>query len=139
MKTASLIFALTLVTSTQLLKAEEGNSSLEHQMKILAKGNRQLTQQVTDSAQQQSSVDLIEKLKKAAQDSKSIDPRMVETIPSADKAKFLADYRAQMDKLSDAFTKIEEAVKAGNYNEAKSLLASVNSIKREGHEKFKQD
>jgi soluble cytochrome b562 len=108
-------------------------------MKILANGNRQLTQQVTDSAQQQSSVDLIEKLKKAAQDSKSIDPRMVETVPAADKAKFLADYRAQMDKLSDAFTKIEEAVKAGNYNEAKSLLASVNFIKREGHEKFKQD
>ena len=139
MKTASLILAITLVTSSQFLRAEEGNSSLEHQMKILAKGTRQLSQQVNDPAQQQSSVGLIEDLKKAAQDSKSIDPRMAETVPAADKAKFLADYRAQMDKLSDAFTKIEEAVKADQYAEAKSLLASVNSIKREGHEKFKQD
>jgi len=139
MKTASLILALTLVASTQLLIAEEENSSLEHQMKILAKGNRQLSQQVTDPAQQQASVELIEKLKEAALNSKTIDPRMVESVPAADKAKFLADYRTQMDKLSDAFTKIEAAVKAGNYTEAKSLLASVNSIKREGHEKFKQD
>jgi len=139
MQTTSLILAITLVTSSQFLRAEEGNSSLEHQMKILAKGTRQLSQQVNDPAQQQSSVGLIEDLKKAAQDSKSIDPRMAETVPAADKAKFLADYRAQMDKLSDAFTKIEEAVKAGQYAEAKSLLASVNSIKREGHEKFKQD
>ncbi len=139
MKTSSLILALTLVASTQIMKAEEGNSLLERQMKILAKGTRQLSQQVTDTAQQQSSVDLIEKLKKAVQDSKSIDPRMVETIPAADKAKFLTDYRGQMDMLFDAFTKIEDAVKAGNYAEAKSLLSSVNAIKREGHKKFKQD
>ena len=139
MKTSSLILALTLVASTQIMKAEEGNSLLERQMKILAKGTRQLSQQVTDTAQQQSSVDLIEKLKKAAQDSKSIDPRMVETIPAADKAKFLTDYRAQMDKLSEAFTKIEDAVKSGHYAEAKSLLTSVDGIKREGHDKFKQD
>jgi len=139
MKSPILLLAICLAAHAPLLKAEEGNSSLEHQMKILAKGTRQLSQQVTDPSQQQSSVDLIEKLKKASQDSKSFDPRMVETIPVADKAKFLTDYRAQMDKLSEAFTKIEDAVKSGHYAEAKSLLTSVNGIKREGHDKFKQD
>jgi hypothetical protein len=30
-------------------------------------------------------------------------------------------------------------VKAGQYDKAKSLLATVNSIKKEGHGKFKVD
>ena len=60
-------------------------------------------------------------------------------MPAADREKFLADYRTDLDELKDAFSRIEEAVKAGQYDKARSLLATVNTIKKEGHGKFKQD
>jgi len=108
-------------------------------MKILARGSRQLSQQITDPAQQKGTIDLLEKLRKAALDSKAINPRKTVEVPQADQAKFFADYRTDLDELADAFNQVEEAVKAGQYDKAKSLLATVNSIKKEGHAKFKAD
>jgi len=138
MKIPHLLTAL-LLTSLGLLHAEEGSEALEGQMKILARGSRQLSQQITDPAQQQGTIILLEKLRKAALDSKAINPRKTAEVPQADQAKFLADYRTDLDELADAFSQIEEAVKAGQYDKAKSLLATVNSIKKEGHAKFKTD
>ena len=108
-------------------------------MTILARGTRQLSQQVTDPAKQQENITLLESLKKAAADSKALTPRKIVTVSQADREKFLADYRTDLDELKDAFSQIEEAVKAAQYDKAKSLLATVNSIKKEGHGKFKQD
>ena len=132
----SLLLAVTLLTPITFLYAD---SPLEGQMKILARGTRQLSQQITDPAKQQETVTLIESLKKAALDSKAFDPESTSSVPKADQAKFLADYRTDMDELADAFGQVEEAVKAGQYDKAKSLLATVNSIKKEGHGKFKRD
>jgi len=136
---APAFFALSLLSSALHLRGEDENEALEQQMKILARGTRQLTQQVSDPAQQQSSVALLETLKKAAVDSKSINPRMTSQIPEAKRAQFLADYRTDLDELKDSFDQIEEAVKAGQYEKAKSLIATVNTIKKEGHGKFKRD
>jgi soluble cytochrome b562 len=108
-------------------------------MKIMARGMRQLSQQVTDPAKQQDTLTLIGKLRKAATDSKALDPRMTATVPPADKEKFLTAYRAEMDKLNDAFGKIEDAVKSGQYDQAKALLPSIKSIQGEGHRQFKED
>ena len=108
-------------------------------MKILARGKRQLSGQIADPSKQQDTVTLIETLKKASVDSKALDPRKTATVPAADHEKFLAAYRAQMDKLTDAFNQIEEAVKAGQYDKAKSLLGSLQSIMKDGHREFKQD
>lgn len=108
-------------------------------MKIFARGTRQLSQQVSDPAKQQSTIELIESLKKAALDSRALTPRKIVMIPEAKRAEFLAAYQAEMDELMESFGKIEEAVKGGDYEKAKSLLATVNSIKKEGHGKFKTD
>jgi soluble cytochrome b562 len=132
------LLALFLLATSGLLHAEE-DSALENQMKILARGTRQLSQQVSDPAKQQSTITLIENLKKAALDSKTLDPRKTSEIPEEKRAQFLADFRTELDELKDAFDQIEEAVRSGQYEKAKSLLAIVNSIKKEGHGKFKAD
>jgi soluble cytochrome b562 len=132
------LLALFLLATSGLLHAE-ADSALENQMKILARGTRQLSQQVSDPAKQQSTITLIENLKKAALDSKTLDPRKTSEIPEEKRAQFLADFRTELDELKDAFDQIEEAVRSGQYEKAKSLLAIVNSIKKEGHGKFKAD
>jgi soluble cytochrome b562 len=138
----SLLLTALLATSG-LLHAQQNpaqpDSPLEKQMQILARGKRQLTTQVADPAKQQQTITLIESLKKASVNSKSLDPRKTASVPAADREKFLASYRAQMDKLTDALNQMEEAVKAGQYDKAKSLLGSLQSIMKEGHREFKQD
>ena len=135
----SFALTVTLLSGITLLHAEEADSPLEGQMKILARGTRQLSQQVTDPARQQENIALLESLRKASSDSKALSPRKAASVPAADREKFLADYRTDLDELKDAFSRIEEAVKAGQYDKARSLLATVNTIKKEGHGKFKQD
>lgn len=129
---------LALLAFPTFLQAQ-ADSPLEGQMKILARGMRQLTQQVADPAKQQENIILLESLKKAVTDSKTLDPRKTASIPADKRENFLSDYRHELDELSGAFDQVEEAVKAGQYDKAKSLLATVNSIKKEGHGKFKVD
>ena len=133
-----LLVFITLSFFTTGLRAEE-DSPLEKQMQILARGIRQLNQQVTNPAKKQSSIDLLETLKKAAVDSKSLEPRMTRNIPADKKSAFLADYRTDLDELKDSLNQIEDAVKTDQYDKAASLFSAVNSIKREAHSKFKQD
>ena len=156
MKLPSLLVAALLTTATLPLRAQNGpppapsgpkelrghdgpDSPLEKQMQILARGKRQLSQQVADPTKQQQNITLIESLKQAVTNSKALDPRMTATIPAADHDKFLAAYHAELDKLNGAFNQIEDAVKAGAYDKAKSLLGSLQSIMKEGHHDFKQD
>jgi soluble cytochrome b562 len=139
MKLITLLATCSLLSLPAFLHAEESDSPLEKQMQILARGMRQLSQQVVDPSKQQENITLLESLKKAAVDSKALDPRKTASVPQADRDKFLADYRTDLDELKDAFDQIKEAVKAGQYDKAKSLIATVNSIKKEGHGKFKTD
>jgi soluble cytochrome b562 len=138
MKFRTLLLTCCLIASVFSLHADE-DTPLEKQMQIMARSLKQLSQQIADSTKQQESITLLETLKKAASDSKGLDPRKTASIPHANREKFLTDYKAQMDKLSEAFNQIEEALKAGKYDQAKAQLATVGSIKKEGHSKFKQD
>jgi soluble cytochrome b562 len=138
MKIRTLLLACSLILSTFSLRADD-DTPLEKQMQIMARSMKQLSLQLADSTKQQESIMLLETLKQAASDSKGLDPRKTASIPHADREKFLTAYKAQMDKLSEAFNQIEEALKAGKYDQAKAQLATVGSIKKEGHSKFKQD
>ena len=138
MKFRITLLSLFIIVSLFSLRADE-DTPLEKQMQIMARSMKQLSQQIADSTKQQESITLLETLKKAASDSKGLAPRKTASIPQADQEKFLTDYKAQMDKLSEAFNQIEEDVKSGKYDPAKTLLANIGSIKKEGHAKFKQD
>lgn len=138
MKKILSLLTLTLCVLSPL-HADEDDSPLEGQMKILARGMRQLTQQAEDPSKQQENVSLLETLKKAATDAKGLTPRKTAAMPQNGREKFLADYRTDLDELKDTLNQVEEAVKAGEYGKVKSLLATVNTIKKEGHGKFKGD
>ena len=138
MKILTLLLVCSLMLSAFSLRADD-DTPLEKQMQIMARSMKQLSLQVVDSTKQQESITLLETLKKAASDSQQLEPRKTSSIPQAEQEKFMTAYKAQMDKLSEAFNQIEEALKAGKYDQAKALLATVGSIKKEGHSKFKQD
>jgi soluble cytochrome b562 len=132
------LLTLVLLASVAPVRADE-DSPLEGQMKILARGTRQLSKQIADPAKQQENLALIATLRKATIDSKSLNPSTTAGIPEDKKASFLADYRTDLDELADAFDQLVEAVKASDYAKAQSMLGQLNTIKKEGHAKFKTD
>jgi soluble cytochrome b562 len=134
----TILLASSLLFCAAVLLAEQ-DTPLEMQMQILARSMKKLSMQINDPAKQQENVTLIESLKQAAITSTGLEPRKTASIPQADRDKFLADYRAQIGKLSEAFTQIEDSVKTGKYDEAKALITRIGSIKKDGHSKFKQD
>lgn len=115
------------------------DSPLEGKMQILARGMRKLTQQGTDPSRQAENISLLESLRKAAEDSKQLQPRKTADIPADRREQFLADYRAQMDKLAGTFNEIEEAVKVGDYAKVQPLMGTLKSERKEGHDTFKKD
>ena len=120
-------------------RADEHETELGGKMKIINKSVKALKGQISDATKQQSTIDLLETAKKAADEAKKLQPEKAKDVPEADRAKFIADYQAQMDKLIGDFGKIEDAVKAGKFDDATKLYGDLNGVKREGHEKFQAD
>lgn len=135
----SIPLLLSALIATSVLLHAEADSPLEKQMQILARGMKQLGLQLGDPSKQKSTITLINTLKKAAIDSESLDPRKTASVPESDRSQFLTAYKAEVQKLTDTFTDVENAVLAGQYDKAKSLLDTIQGIKKEGHSKFKQD
>jgi len=138
MKTITLLLTLSMITFATILRADD-DTPLEKQMQILARGMRQLSQQIANSAKLQENILLLETMKRATGESKTMDPKKTREIAQNDRAAFLADYRTDLDELKDVFDQIENALKAAQFDKATSLLATVHSIKKEGHGKFKAD
>ena len=134
---------LTLLASLAMMAGTcaraDSDTPLEKQMQILARGMRQLSTGVADPAKQQENISLLESLRKAVADSRSLDPQKTSTVNPADREAFLEAYRNELDKLAQIFTDSEAALKAGSYDQAKSLLNGVAPVKKEGHSRFKLD
>lgn len=112
------------------------DSELARKMKLMGKNLKELKPQIADATKQQASVDLLETVKKIATEAKNLTPTKAKNTPEADRTKFISEFQSQIDKLIEALGKIEDAVKAGKYDDAKTLFGDLQMIKRSGHEKF---
>lgn len=133
--TLALTLTLGLSLSTHTARADK-ETELGGKMKIIGKSVKQLRNQIADPAQQQSSISLVEDALKAAQDAKKLAPAKAANVPEADRAKFITDYQAQMDVLIKDLTAIEDALKAGKYDDAQKAYAGLGDVKKDGHGKF---
>lgn len=132
MKLTHLCAVLTLLTLTPIV----GAGSLEKEMKSIGRNMKALSQQIEDASKKDSSLKLIADLKQAAEKSKQLNPSKTKELPAADQAKFVADYREAMAKLVVEYERIEDALKANKFDQAKTVFAGLKEIKRDGHERF---
>jgi len=130
----ALTLALTLTGHTA--RADEKETDLGKQMKIIAKSVKQLKGQIADAAQQQSSITLVETAKAAATEARKLTPAHAADIPEADRPKFITDYQTQIDVLIKDFTTIDDALHAGKYDDAQKTFADLGNVKKDGHKQF---
>ncbi len=81
----------------------------------------------------------VDDAKKAAQEALKFEPAKAKDIPAAEKAKFLADYKASMEKTIKTLDELKAAVEAEKADEVGKIMEKLNSEKKEGHKAFKKE
>lgn len=117
------------------------DSPLEAKMNQMRKSFRELKKSMVApvEADKQTYLSWVADLKSAAEASKVLEPEKTSHIPADQKTSFLVGYRNKMDELSDEIDSLGKAIDAGKWDEAKALVAQINQVQREGHQKYRSE
>ena len=119
-------------------KPEEKHTELGDKMEKANSSWRKLRKQVTDAAQNASSLELVAAFRAAIKGADQLTPEKAADLPQADRAKFQADFAEGLKKLSAGLDRLETALKAGNNEEAAKVLKELGDLQRESHKAFRR-
>lgn len=117
------------------------DSQLEKKMNQMRKSFRELkiAMAAPVEADKQKYLSWVADLKSAAEASKSLEPEKTSKVPADQKTAFLEGYRNKMAELADEIDSLGKAIEAGKWEEAKALVAQINQVQREGHQKYRSE
>ena len=117
------------------------DSPLEAKMNQMRKSFRELKKAMVApvEADKQKYLSWVADLKSAAETSKTLEPEKTSQTPKDQKTAFLEGYRNKMDELADDIDSLGKAIEAGKWDEAKALVAQINQVQREGHQKYRSE
>jgi soluble cytochrome b562 len=118
--------------------AKEDQTELGEKMSEISKAFKKLRNQVSDTAKNEESLMLVASIRENTFASLSLVPEKTADLPEAEQAKFKADFTNKMQSLLTDVDKLEAAFKAGNNEEAKSLLEALGNAQKEGHKEFRK-
>ena len=117
------------------------DSPLEERMNRMRRSFKELKKamEAPVEAEKQKYLGWVADLKKAAEESKTLEPEKTEKIPAGEQKAFLDGYRSKMEELIGQIDQLGRAIEAGKWAEAKSLIGQINQVQREGHGKYRSD
>lgn len=121
---------------TSPVTAEDKGTPIDEEMNIIASGQKKLRRQIKDASKNEDSIKLLLEMQIATIKSKQFKPKSTEKVPSAEQAKYLADYHKGMNELLAELVKIEEALVSGDQAAAEASYEKLANIKKTGHDKF---
>jgi soluble cytochrome b562 len=77
--------------------------------------------------------------KAAFQEAAKLEPAKAADVPAADKAKFVADYKASMEATIKTVDELKTAIDGGKVDEVLKVYAKLTGQKKEGHKAFKKE
>ena len=128
------LVVLALAGVARLHAFADDESPLHVAMEKMDDALKALRKQVSDPAQNDASLKLIEEMQAQCVIAKGMTPERA--AKEADKKKFVTAYRLDMLKVMDELVKLERAVLEGKNEEALNLAKGLTKVKNEGHEKF---
>lgn len=123
----------------QKKEKDRPDTDIEKAMKKMGGAFRKLRGQAKQGAFTPDAVDLVATMKAAAAEAAKHDPLKTKDVPDAERAKFLADYKAKMDEFNQALDSLTAALKAGKTEEAVALVGKLGKLQRSGHEEFQPE
>jgi soluble cytochrome b562 len=117
---------------------KEVKTDLDKKMDVVGKNLRKLKKQVSDSSQNDSSLQLLATMEGALKDAMNMTPEKAADLPDDEKAKFMADFKAGLNGMLDEFTKLETAIKAGQNDDAVKIVAEIEALEKKDHKAFRK-
>jgi len=117
------------------------DSPLETKMNQMRKSFRELKKAMVApvDADKKKYLSWVADLKSATEASKALAPEKTSHVPADQKDAFLEGYRNKMDEMVDEIDALGKAIEAGKWDEAKALIAQINQVQREGHQKYRSE
>ena len=119
-------------------KADKPETELEKTMAKMNKAWRQVRQAAREGTLSPATADLVATMRTCAKAAAKLTPALEEEKPEAVRAKFQADYQAQIKKLIEAFDRLEAALKANDTAAATELVADIGDLRKSGHKDFRK-
>ncbi len=131
--------ALALAFTTSALRAQstEDKAPLGKKMSAMNAAFRTIGQQVADSSKNASTLEQVTIFETNAKEALAFEPEKKAQIESAGQEKFVADFRAGLQKLIDTAAKLHEAVAAGKNADAAAIVEQMRTMQRESHQVFR--
>ncbi len=123
-----LTLALTFAFSLSIASAAD----LKDSMKLIGSSFKQISATINDSSKNADNIVLVEKMIAAFKTGKT-------QVPSTVNASTLGDFQSLMDTEIKNLTDLETALKNNDNAAALALLQKINTTKKEGHDKYKED
>ncbi len=125
-------------TFAQAKKKDRPDTDIEKAMGQMSGAVRKLKKQVSDSAQNAASLELVATIRAGALEAKKHVPLRAADVPESDRAAFVADFQKRMDEFLDAVGKLERALQDGKNDEAGPLLKELGRLQKAGHKDFER-
>ena len=137
----SFLPCFTLLLFLSLCPKIHADSPLETKMNQMRRSFRELKKAMSApvEADKQKYLSWVADLKSASDASKTMEPEKTSHVPADQKTAFLEGYRNKMDELADEIDSLGKAIEAGKWEEAKALVAQINQVQREGHQKYRSE
>ena len=104
----------------------------------MAGAYRKLRRQVTDPAQNAASLELVVAVKAGATEARKYTPLKADDLPEPERVAFVENFQRKMDEFLGTAGRLEDALKAGNNDEAARLVAELGKIQKADHKEFRR-
>jgi soluble cytochrome b562 len=118
---------------------DEEDTPLGKEMEKLSKALKAVNRGLADASQKDANLAKIADAKASCVAALKYEPAKTKEIPAADKAKFVAEFKAGMEDVGKNLDALKAAIEGGKTDDAKALMEKLNGQKKEGHKKFKAE
>ena len=134
-----LLAGMALASPLAVRPALADDTELAKQMEVMQDAQKELRKSIKSAEGNPTSLEALTKFQQATVASKALVPAKAAALPEAEKAKFVAAYRKDMNALLSHLIQIEVAILDGDQAKAEELFKGLKKIEDDGHEKFSDE
>jgi soluble cytochrome b562 len=135
----STLCALLAFSSIRAANADDDeDTELSEHMEKLEGAYKRLNREVADPTKKEDMLKQVATMRTHAQAALSLQPAKTTDLPEDQRVKFVDAFHDKIKALIADIGKLDTAVKADNFDQAKQLLATLKQDQREGHHEFQR-
>jgi soluble cytochrome b562 len=117
-------------------KVKDLDTELAKQMEVIDEGMKKLRRTLRKAESNKESLEWIEKIEKASTKSKDLIPALAAKKPEAERAKFVENYKKDMEAFIKGVGEMKAAVQDGKNDKAQEVYKNLKTQEDKGHEKY---